>query len=514
MADDVRIGLYATGGDKAAADVNKVNSAVQNLANSAQKSSGATEQLGGAVADFAKRALPAATAAAVVVDVLGAGLKIAKEWSDAGRDMRPINFSKAADDFKAYDDRVTRFSVSVGANAEQMRAKFERVGAQVGVMPQKLAETAAGLSRMTGTDASDAMKDLATEANDSNRSIEELAELGATLHNQLGVPIGKVGEELRRARGYAEDFGHAGGHVALEDSLQRLSALFAKVQGGAQYAGLALAVLGQGKSKEVAERTVGTIFGAFTSVDPLLATRKFRELTKDPLSSPLVENKETGEYQYSIDALDRFYSYFKGKNYGQALRFFGNNVRATETFLNEWPKLQAAWNNEVLSGNEKADVANAAQSRASLFEAAGLGRKAAPLDELLNSLQSAGGAFSRTAAGRRARTEVEKTNVQLGVGENRQEARDANDAMYEGRRGVQAAIIKAGAESKVLGVARTVGEELQNASQRPQGTILTPIPVKLDEATIQRIAAPKGVSPAAQAVENNRAAAQGAANYR
>ena len=86
--------------------------------------------------------------------------------------------------------------------------------------------------------------------------------------------------------------------------------------------------------------------------------------------------------------------------------------------------------------------------------------------------------------------------------------------MYEGRRGVQAAIIKAGAESKVLGVARTVGEELQNASQRPQGPILTPIPVKLDEATIQRIAAPKGVSPAAQAVENNRAAAQGAANYR
>ena len=38
-------------------------------------------------------------AAAAVVDVLGAGFKIAKEWNEAGRDMRPINFGKAADDF-------------------------------------------------------------------------------------------------------------------------------------------------------------------------------------------------------------------------------------------------------------------------------------------------------------------------------------------------------------------------------------------------------------------------------
>ena len=508
MADDVRIGLYATGGDKAAADVNKVNSAVQNLANSAQKSSGATEQLGGAVADFAKRALPAATAAAVVVDVLGAGLKIAKEWSDAGRDMRPINFGKAADDFKAYDDRVTRFSVSVGANAEQMRAKFERVGAQVGVMPQKLAETAAGLSRMTGTDASDAMKDLATEANDSNRSIEELAELGATLHNQLGVPIGKVGEELRRARGYAEDFGHAGGHVALEDSLQRLSVLFARVQGGAQYAGLALAVLGQGKNKEVAERTAGTIFGAFGGADPLLVTRKYRELSKDKLASPFQIDEATGQAQLKQDALERFHEYFKGKPYGSVLRFFGNDVVATETFLRDFQRV----------GKQKRSYA---EQRRALEEGGAI-----KLDELKGETRDAlnlnefgigdkkGGGFAVTAAGRRARTEVEKINVQLGVGENRQEARDASDAMYEGRRGGQGAIITAGAESKVLGVARTVGEELQTASQRPQGPILTPIPVKLDEATIQRIAAPKGVSPAAQAVENNRAAAQGAANYR
>lgn len=508
MADDVRIGLYATGGDKAAADVNKVNSAVQNLANSAQKSSGATEQLGGAVADFAKRALPAATAAAVVVDVLGAGLKIAKEWSDAGRDMRPINFGKAADDFKAYDDRVTRFSVSVGANAEQMRAKFERVGAQVGVMPQKLAETAAGLSRMTGTDASDAMKDLATEANDSNRSIEELAELGATLHNQLGVPIGKVGEELRRARGYAEDFGHAGGHVALEDSLQRLSALFARVQGGAQYAGLALAVLGQGKSKEVAEETTAAIFGAFTGANKLLTVRKYRELTHDNQASPFEKNPETGRFEMKQDALERFHKYFKGRPYGSTLRFFGDNLEATETFLNDFDKV----------GQQKRSYA---EQRRALEEGGAI-----KLDELKGETRDAlklnefgigdkkGGGFAVTAAGRRASTEVEKTNVQLGVGENRQEARDASDAMYEGRRGVQAAIIKAGSESKVIGAARILGEELQGASQRPQGPILTPIPVKLDEATIQRIAAPKGVSPAAQAVENNRAAAQGAANYR
>lgn len=510
MADDVRIGLYATGGDKAAADVNKVNSAVQNLANSAQKSSGATEQLGGAVADFAKRALPAATAAAVVVDVLGAGLKIAKEWSDAGRDMRPINFGKAADDFKAYDDRVTRFSVSVGANAEQMRAKFERVGAQVGVMPQKLAETAAGLSRMTGTDASDAMKDLATEANDSNRSIEELAELGATLHNQLGVPIGKVGEELRRARGYAEDFGHAGGHVALEDSLQRLSVLFARVQGGAQYAGLALAVLGQGKSKEVAEETTGAIFGAFTGANKLLAVRKYRELTHDNQASPFEKNPETGRFEMKQDALERFHKYFKGRPYGSTLRFFGDNLEATETFLNDFDKVAEQKKNY-------AEQFRFLAKEGSILKLEDL--KGSTSNELnrqigfgFNDTKNVG--FADTAAGRRARTEIEKTNVQLGVGENRQEARDANDAMYEGRRGVQAAIIKAGSESKVIGAARIFGEELQGASQRPQGPILTPIPVKLDEATIQRIAAPKGVSPAAQAVENNRAAAQGAANYR
>ena len=82
--------------------------------------------MGSAIGDFAKRAAPAANAAAAVADVLGAGFKIAKEWNEAGRDMRPINFGKAADDFRAYDDRVTRFAVSVGANAETLRTKFER----------------------------------------------------------------------------------------------------------------------------------------------------------------------------------------------------------------------------------------------------------------------------------------------------------------------------------------------------------------------------------------------------
>lgn len=508
MDKRVEIELGAKGANKAASDVDKVSDSVDKLNKKSQQGSSSAQQMGSAIGDFAKRAAPAALAAAAVVDVLHSGYKIAKEWNEAGRDMRPINFGKAADDFRAYDDRVTRFAVSVGANAETLRTKFERVGAQVGVMPSKLAETAANLSRMTGTDASDAMRDLAVEANDSNRSLEEMAAIGATMHNQLGVPISKIGEELRRAKGIADEFGHAGGHVALEDSLSRLAGLFAKIQGGAKYASLALAVLGQGTSKEVAERSVQTIISSFVGADPLKHINLYRALKKDKLADPY-EKGPTGEEQLKTEYLDLAYDYFKRtKSYGQALRFFGNDPTSTRVFLEQWPKLRAAQKEQELDEKERRDAEDANRSRQDFMSAAGLARKRSPLDEALQETAFRPiGTFATTAAGQRARTEVEKTNVQLQAGENRQLARDASDALYQGNRELQQAVIKAGSESRVIGAVRAVGETALTSG------VTAPVPVRLDDATIKRLAPVPPLSPAAAAVESNRGTARRAANY-
>ena len=510
MDKRVEIELGTKGADKAASEVDKVGDAVDKINKKSQQGTASAQQMGSAIGDFAKRAAPAALAAAAVADVLGAGFKIAKEWNEAGRDMRPINFGKAADDFRAYDDRVTRFAVSVGANAETLRTKFERVGAQVGVMPSKLAETAANLSRMTGTDASDAMRDLAVEANDSNRSLEEMASIGAMMHNQLGVPIGKIGEELRRTKSIADEFGHAGGHVALEDSLSRLSGLFAKVQGGSKYASLAISVLGQGSSKEVAERSVQTIMSAFVGADRLIVDALYRSLKKDRRATAY-ERGPTGEEQIKPEFIDLAYDYFKNtKNYGQALRFFGNDPTATRVFLEQWPKLRSAQLAQTLDENDKRDAEEANRSRREFMRAAGLEPKRTALDELVKETGARPlGVFAGTAAGQRQRTEVEKTNVQLQAGENRQLARDASDALYQGNRELQQAVIKAGSESKVLGAARAVGETVLTTGA-PSG----PISVRLDDATIKRLAPPApAMSPAAAAVEANRGKAHRAANY-
>ena len=508
MDKRVEIELGAKGADKAASEVDKVGDAVDKINKKSQQGTASAQQMGSAIGDFAKRAAPAASAAAAVADVLGAGFKIAKEWNEAGRDMRPINFGKAADDFRAYDDRVTRFAVSVGANAETLRTKFERVGAQVGVMPSKLAETAANLSRMTGTDASDAMRDLAVEANDSNRSLEEMASIGAMMHNQLGVPIGKIGEELRRTKSIADEFGHAGGHVALEDSLSRLAGLFAKIQGGAKYASLILATLGQGSSKEVTERSVQRILSSFVGADPLQHIALYRKLTKNKQGTPY-ERGPTGEDQLKPEYLDMAYDYFKNtKSYGQALRFFGNDVTATRLFLTMWPKVRAARKAQILDEHDRQDVEDA-ERRKQQWQSAihGKPQEKSALDKLLKETTPVVpvGIFANTAAGRRQQTEIEKANAQIEVGENRQLARDTSDELYKGKRKAQQAVIKAGSESAVVGTIRALGEAAATNS---------PIPVRLDDATIKRLtpSAP-AMSPAAAAVEANRGKAHRAANY-
>ena len=74
-------------------------------------------------------------------------------------------------------------------------------------------------------DASEAIRALGDEANDTDRSLEDMTELGAALYNKLGVPMDKVGEAIKRIRSVATDLQTAGGHIALEDSLVRLAPL-------------------------------------------------------------------------------------------------------------------------------------------------------------------------------------------------------------------------------------------------------------------------------------------------
>ena len=93
--------------------------------------------------------------------------------------------------------------------------------------------------------------------------------------------------------------------------------------------------------------------------------------------------------------------------------------------------------------------------------------------------------------------------MQLQAGENRQLARDAPDALYQGKSELQQAVIKAGSESKVL-------ERIRALARLSTNWRAIGIPVRLDDATIKRLAPPApAMSPAAAAVEANRGKATG-----
>ena len=463
MSREAKIKLIAEGAARARSEVNSVSDSVRGL---------------GSVGS---------AAAKVLSDLGKSAFHAASDAAKAMNDVKPIDFGSAADKAKIFEDTVTRLSMRTGESSVQMQKKFRSLGEDLGVSAARVANFTKSLTDSTGAkNAGDSLEALGRYANDTGRSLEDLAETGRSLYSDFGISLDQIGGALNKVRAVALDFAHVGGPVELEKSLVRLAPLLARFEGGSLERRAALVgVFGKGKSARVAEETTSTILGAFSGANTMLVEQTMRGIRRDPTYTAYTTDA-TGQTVLKPGVLAELQKHFRSRPSRAVQGFFGSSVQG----------LQAA---QTFMG---ADLGSIDRMEARLEETrkALVGQGAIPLgEELAPSQREALGqidifgkrkpaGFAETAAGKRARTDVERENVELGVGEVIQAQRDKRNAQYAGNRGTQAALDTArsylpSTYERVLDIGEAVGVEAKTAHEanRPQT-------VELGSASVARMA--------------------------
>lgn len=512
MANQAKISLSLDGNDQVIAGLKGVKKAEDEL----RQSLAASEKDYQSYSSSAAKGVTARSAAVSGLKAIMEGAyRAAVDFSRASNDIKPINFQQSADRAKAFDDVVTRLAVRSGKNVEELKSKFKATGVEIGYLPERVANTARALSHLTyNADAADAVKDLGNEANDTDRSLEEMVGLGEVLYNKLGVPANKVGESLQKIKNIAGDVQTVGGHIALEDALVRLAPLLARFQGGVSRAAAVVGVLGKGKRQDVAEETAGIVLSAVESADPNLIVPLTRKLTKNKNYNPYPEDPTTGRSQLSKEAFNLVVGYLQKRPDAALIRFFGNDLTAARALkrlkigeveeLEEGPAKARAKAAGLVGSGEAFDFSDIKFSDAQRIK---------EIDaKLLGAKGTVGSQFVEEKAGIRRRTEVERGNVELGVGDVVQAQRDKRNAEFAGRRGLQAAADTfqsnlPGVAQDVLNLGQAAVVEAKDAHDKANGVGK----VEIGDASIRRLADSikqgQGISPpgpAAQAVEQNK----------
>ena len=191
------------------------------------------------------------------------------ETSRAITDIKPFDPKRAIQSAEATRYSVQRLAIDAGTSVESLTKKFDSIGEKLGISTQEVTGLAGELSRLTldPKGSIEALQALGVEANNTNRSLYELSQIGASLHNDLRVPLEDVGGELVRINRIAKEAGTTGGgkglqqllaglgpelskfDVATDSARQRLEALVALLAGklphqqGMQAAGSVLGAL-------------------------------------------------------------------------------------------------------------------------------------------------------------------------------------------------------------------------------------------------------------------------------
>jgi hypothetical protein len=476
------IRLIAEGVNRAVSDLKKAENAVGSVGSKGSMASSALQEIG------------------------RVAFRVASDVSRAFNDVKPIDFGRAGDSARNFSDRVAQYAQRFGADAGSMRAKFMGVGEQIGVSSERVAGFTRRLSEITATDASGAVKELGTYANETGRDLEEVGEVGATLINKLGVPVDKVGDSLQRLKDIAQDFSTVGGSLALERSLMRVAPMLARLGGTfGQKAGL-VAELGKGQAPEVAAETTQAVTGYLAHLDSILATRKLRQLTRDANYRPM-EQDEQGRFVWKPEAIATLQKHFRRIPKSALYQAFGRSiegVQAAEAFID-------------------ADLGEAAQAGSSAPSAA------KPTEGERQRLK-------------RAQTDVERANVEIKVGEKVVEQQAKRNEIYKGHRKIQAAVdtVKSYIPSRAAGVVdiaeAAVVEDVTNYQKWKDQPVTSKVgagstkgaaatataTVEIGPASIANLARAIAKSPiiakpnkstAAQAVEDSKAKNRSGANF-
>lgn len=500
MEREAIIRLIADGVNRAVSDMRKAEDAVGNVGKKGGAASGALQELG------------------------RIAFRVASDISKSFNDVRPIEFGRAGDEARKFSDSIARYSQRFGVDAQAMRSRFMGVGESIGVSSERVAGFARALSDVTQRDASGAVRDLGTYANETGRELEDVGKLGASLMTDLGVPVEKIGDSLQRLKDIASDFSTVGGSIALEKTLLRAAPMVAQMAGGLSKNMAVIGALTKGQAPEVAAETAQGYFAAFAQADPALMTRKTRQILHDPTYQPYTVDAATGRLQLKEEVPQILMPAFRKAARPALYQFFGGGMRGVS----------------IAERLLRADMGAAAEheKRTEETQRALVGEGAVDISKLTPSqiarireqgFQEFGGAApGKTEAERiraqRARVDAERQNVELEAGEVVQQQRDKRNALYEGNRKAQAAVdtlktYMPSTAERVTDIVESVGVEAITEHKAGRAAVPT---VELGAKSIESMARAVSRSPiiakpeqssSSKAVEDSKAKNRGGANY-
>lgn len=382
MDRETKIKLIAEGASRAQADINRTAESVGKVGEKASAAGGAMRELG------------------------RMAFRMASDVSRAFNDVKPIDFGASGDKARAFADSTARYAQKVGGDAGQIAESFKAAGVSIGVTAERVASFTKGLQASSLNDgAAGAVEQLGQYANSTGRELEEVAEVGSLFLGKLGMPVEKVGESLAKVRDIAKEFSTVGGTLALERSLVRLGPTLQAVSGSFSQQAALVAELGKGKSPDVADETAGSVLGTIQGLDALKFNKKMTQLTGDAEHQSIVPNAN-GRYGYKLEDLQLWQKHLRSIPRSAAYQPFGTSlqgIQAAETFI-------------------RADLSK-------------LGKAGARSGLIVDSV-----GYGEKRRRERAQAEVERSNVELEVGEVVVDQQAERNKLYKNHRGAQAAV--------------------------------------------------------------------------
>lgn len=147
--------------------------------------------------------------------------------------IRPLNLTQATNDAQKYREEITRLSYAAGTGAKGVDAlavQMERIAERTKIGAHEVVAAAREYGRLTGDmkGAIETIGDLGVVANASGRDLQELTRIGASLHNNLGVPMKDVAGAVEEYGKMGQNVGMRGGRMGLPDALERLGPRLSK----------------------------------------------------------------------------------------------------------------------------------------------------------------------------------------------------------------------------------------------------------------------------------------------
>ena len=201
--------------------------------------------------------------------IAGALGGVAQDVARVGTALGTLDLAASTAKFLAYREVLARSSAAVGTSIDGLRDRFKQLGDRSALPDEAIQRVSDSLRQATydASDSSQSIKALADESLATGRSLEQLAPLGATLHESLSVAFTDIPGALARIRTAAEELGTVGGPAALQDDIAHLGGTLsqASLKTKADVANLigAVAELGKGlpaqQQAQVQQRTFGRL---------------------------------------------------------------------------------------------------------------------------------------------------------------------------------------------------------------------------------------------------------------